>query len=96
MKYHVIIHKDPGSSYGVTVPDLPGCFSGGDTFEEALSSVREAIECHIEGILMDGDAIPEKKPLQIHKANEDFAGGTWASVSVDLSALSVKPAPSRL
>ena len=63
MKYHVVIHKDPGSSYGVTVPDLPGCFSGGDTFEEALSSVREAIECHIEGILMDGDSIPEKKAL---------------------------------
>ena len=45
---------------------------------------------------MDGDAIPEKKPLQIHKANEDFAGGTWASVSVDLSNLSVVPTPSRL
>ena len=96
MQYSVVIHKDPGSSYGVTVPDLPGCFSGGDTFEEALSSVREAIECHIEGILMDGDVIPEKKPLQIHKANEDFAGGTWASVSVDLSNLSVVPTPSRL
>ena len=96
MKYHVVIHKDPGSSYGVTVPDLPGCFSGGDTFEEALSSVREAIECHIEGILMDGEAIPEKKPLQIHKANEHFAGVTWATVSVELSDLSVEPTPSRL
>ena len=96
MQYSVVIHKDPGSSYGVTVPDLPGCFSGGDTFEEALSSACEAIQGHIELLVMDGESIPEKKPLQIHKANEDFAGGTWASVSVDLSALSANPAPSRL
>ncbi len=96
MQYTVVIHKDPGSSYGVTVPDLPSCFSGGDTFEDAMSSVREAIYGHIELLLMEGDAIPEQKPLQAHKANEHFAGGTWASVSVDLSDLSMEPTPSRL
>ena len=96
MKYHVVIHKNPGSSYGVIVPDLPGCFSGGDTFEDALSSVKEAIKGHIEVILMEGESIPEKKPLPVHKENEDFAGGMWASVSVDLSDLSVSPTPSRL
>lgn len=96
MKYHLVIHKDEGSSYGVTVPDLPGCFSGGDTFEEALSSAREAIQGHVEVLLMEGESIPEKKPLQVHKANDDFAGGTWASVSVDISDLSANPAPSRL
>ena len=96
MKYHVVIHKDPSSSYGVTVPDLPGCFSGGDTFEEALSSVREAIQGHIEVLLMEGEPIPEKIPLQLHKANDDFAGGKWTSVSVDLSNLAANPATSRL
>ena len=95
MKYHIVIHKDPGSSYGVTVPDLPGCFSGGDTFEEALSSVKEAIQGHIEVMLTEGCHIPGKKPLKAHKANEDFAGGTWATVSVDLSGLLVEPTPSR-
>ena len=33
MLYAVVIHKDPETSYGVTVPDLPGCFSAGDTIE---------------------------------------------------------------
>ena len=96
MKYRVVIHKDPGSSYGVIVPDLPGCFSGGDTFEEALCSVREAIQCHIEGLLLDGDPIPEIKPLQVHKDSGYFTGGTWATVSVDLSHLSVSPNPTRV
>ena len=91
MKYHVVIHKDEGSSYGVTVPDLPGCFSGGDTFQEALSSVREAIHGHIEVMLMDGHPIPEKKPLHVHKADEYCAGGVWAEVSVDLPKVSVPP-----
>ena len=45
MKYSVVLHKDVGSEYGVTVPDLPGCFSAGQTFEEALESVKEAIAC---------------------------------------------------
>ena len=35
MRYPIVIHKDPESCYGVTVPDLPGCFSAGNTVEEA-------------------------------------------------------------
>ena len=95
MKFHVVIHKDPDSSYGVTVPDLPGCFSGGDTFEEALIFVREAIEGHVEVMLMEGYSIPEKKPLEVHKANADFSRGTWATVTVDLSKLLVNTALSQ-
>ena len=47
MRYPVVIHKDPDSDYGVTVPDLPGCFSAGTTLDEVLVNAREAIECHI-------------------------------------------------
>ena len=59
MRFSVVIHKDEKSGYGVTVPDLPGCFSAGDTLEEAIESVHEAIACHLEGLLMDGEPIPE-------------------------------------
>lgn len=51
MRYPVIIHKDPQSDYGVSVTDLPGCFSAGETLDEALTQVVEAIECHLEGLL---------------------------------------------
>jgi len=90
MRYPVVIHKDKSSDYGVTVPDLPGCFSAGETVEEALTCVVEAIECHLEGLLFNGDAIPEAQSVEVHQKNKDFAGGTWALVSVDLSKLASK------
>jgi len=91
MRYPILIHKDKGSSYGVTVPDLPGCFSAGDTLDEAFAMAREAIECHIEGLLMDGDAIPDLRPIQNHLSNPDLAEGVWALIDVDISKLSGEP-----
>ena len=90
MRYPVVIHKDPSSDYGVTVPDLPGCFSGGESLDSALEEVVEAIECHVEGMLTDGEDIPLPKAVEMHRANPDFANGIWALVDVDLSKLSGK------
>jgi HicB_like antitoxin of bacterial toxin-antitoxin system len=39
MRYPVVVHKDPDSDYGVTVPDLPGCFSAGETLPERVLSL---------------------------------------------------------
>ncbi|MCY3761153.1 MAG: type II toxin-antitoxin system HicB family antitoxin [Gemmatimonadetes bacterium] len=89
MRFPAVIHKDEESGYGVTVPDLPGCFSAGDTLEEAIESAHEAVACHIEGLLMDGEQIPEQAPLEVHEANED-RDGIWALVAVDISKLSSK------
>ena len=88
MRYPIVIHKDPDSDYGVTVPDLPGCFSGGDTLDEAIEMSREAITGHIETLLMDGQPIPDKAPLEVHLADEFYADGIWALVEVDLSEIS--------
>ena len=90
MQIPIVIHGDEESGYGVTVPDLPGCFSAGDGLEDALDSAHEAIACHIEGLFMDGEPIPERKSLQFHQANEDYAGGVWALVDTDVSKLSDK------
>lgn len=89
MRFPAVIHKDEESGYGVTVPDLPGCFSAGDTLEEAIESAHEAVACHIEGLLMDGEQVPEQAPLEVHQANED-GDGVWALVAVDISKLSSK------
>jgi predicted RNase H-like HicB family nuclease len=75
MRYPVVIHKDKSSDYGVTVPDLPGCFSAGETMEDALTNVVEAIECHLEGLLFDGEAIPEAQSVEVHQKNRDFTLG---------------------
>jgi len=57
MKYVVVIEKGE-SSYGAHVPDLPGCIAVGDTKEEVLKLIREAIEFHIDGLKADGEPVP--------------------------------------
>ena len=88
MRYPVVLHKDINSDYGVTVPDLPGCFSAGETIDEALNEAVEAIECHIEGLLIDGEPVPPPTSIEAHRDDPDYADGVWALVTVDLSKLS--------
>jgi predicted RNase H-like HicB family nuclease len=90
MQYPVFIHKDSKSEYGVIVPDLPGCFSAGKTMEDAIKNARKAIECHLEGMLQDGDPIPFKKPIESHLDNSDLADGILAIVDIDLAKISGK------
>lgn len=85
MKFPVVIHKDADSDYGVTVPDVPGCFSAGTTFSEALENVHEALALHLEGMVADGDALPQAKEVDVHLENPDYAGGVWAVVDFDLT-----------
>lgn len=58
MKYAVIIEKGE-DGYGAYVPDLPGCIAAGDTKDEVIKLIQEAIEFHIEGLKKDGQTIPE-------------------------------------
>ena len=88
MRFPVVIHKDADSDYGVTVPDLPGCFSAGDTIDDALTNAVEAIECHIEGLLLDGETVPHAVAIEHHRSKRRFSGGVWAMVEIDLSKLS--------
>lgn len=57
MRYLVVVEKGP-SSYGAHVPDLPGCIAAGETKEEVLSLIREAIEFHLEDLRQEGQPIP--------------------------------------
>lgn len=82
MLFSVVLHTDDGVRYGATVPDLQGCFSTGDTFDEALLSIAKAIDFHVETLLDDDQDIPVKKPIAEHLSNADYAGGVWAVVNV--------------
>ena len=90
MQYPIFIHKDANSDYGVIVPDLPGCFSAGSTIEETIHNAHEAIECHLEGLLLDGEPIPLKQSIEQHLDNPDFKDGVLAVVEIDLSKISGK------
>jgi predicted RNase H-like HicB family nuclease len=88
MYYPVAIHKDLDSDYGVSVPDLPGCFSAGATMDEAIDAAKEAILCHIEGIFTDDEGLPSSQSIENHRENELYADAVaWAIVDVDISAL---------
>jgi predicted RNase H-like HicB family nuclease len=57
MKLKVILEPSDEGGFTVTVPSLPGCISEGDTVEEALLNIREAIDLYLEEELV---ALPER------------------------------------
>lgn len=64
MKHYIaLVRKDPDSAFGVEFPDFPGCISVGDTLDEAVRSAAEALQFHVDGLIEDGEAIPEPSPL---------------------------------
>lgn len=66
MRYTILLDPDPdGAGYTVTVPALPGCITEGETIDEALTNAREAIACHVEGLLASGDDVPLEAPTLI-------------------------------
>ena len=58
MRYAIVIQRGP-TSYGAYVPDLPGCVAAGDTREEVVKLIREAIELHLEEMRKENLEIPE-------------------------------------
>ena len=88
MKYAVYLEKDPDSDFGVTVPDLPGCFSAGTTVEEALENAAEAILTHLEGLLLDGETVPAPTSVNTLRTRSRARDLTWALVDVDPALLS--------
>jgi len=88
MNYPVFLEKDSTSDYGVTVPDLLGCFSAGATVEEALENAQEAILTHVEGLMMDNEVVPNPSAIEKLKAEIDTPDILWGIVNVDLAKLS--------
>ena len=85
----LLIAIEPGSdttAFGVVVPDIPGCFSAGDTLELAFDNAAEAIEAHCELLAEDGLDMPTSKPMQVHQQSGEFDGWTWGVVEVPIEA----------
>jgi predicted RNase H-like HicB family nuclease len=57
MRYLVVVEQSP-ESLGAYVPDLPGCIAAGESREEVLALIREAIELHLEGLKEEGQPVP--------------------------------------
>lgn len=91
MKYPIAI--EPGTddtAFGVVVPDLPGCFSAGDTLEEAIDNAGEAAKLWLETVIDDGGTVPPPLSFSVLQTKDDYKGWIWAVIDVDLSDLSDK------
>ena len=86
--YIALVHKDEGTSYGVSFPDVPGCISAGDTFEEAVANAAEALAGHFALMKADGDPIPAPRSFEQLKRDPDFADD-----SADAIVTMVTPRP---
>ena len=67
MHYVAVIDKDPGSAYGIQFPEVPGCFSAADSFEEIVPNAIEALSLFFE----DGEPVP---PRGIEAVRDEVAG----------------------
>ncbi|MYE13405.1 MAG: hypothetical protein F4X99_17475 [Gammaproteobacteria bacterium] len=72
MRYVSFIHRDD-TGYGVSFPDLPGCVSVGGTVDDAVRQGSEALAFHVEGLVADGEPIPQPRSIDAIKADPGLA-----------------------
>jgi predicted RNase H-like HicB family nuclease len=72
---------DENHAFGVVVPDMPGCYAAGDKLEETYANAKEAVDAHLETLIDEGTPLSERRTLDQHRLNPDFAGFTWGSVT---------------
>lgn len=88
MRYPISIEIGSESvAYGVVVPDLPGCFSAGDTLDEAVVNAEQAVIAWIETALDAGQEIPRPSTLESIRALPDYRDWAFGLVTVDPAVL---------
>ncbi|WP_299002340.1 type II toxin-antitoxin system HicB family antitoxin [uncultured Shewanella sp.] len=85
MLYPIAIEKGSDTeAFGVVFPDVEGCFSAGDSFEEALINAKEALTMHLELLAEQGELPPLATSVDQHIDNLDYQGWVWALVDIDV------------
>jgi predicted RNase H-like HicB family nuclease len=88
MRYPIAIEIGTGTAaYGVVVPDLPGCFSAGDTMDDAVNAAEEAAAAWIDATLDAGGTVPAPSSIETLRARPDYAGWAFGVIAVDPAAL---------
>jgi len=83
MKFTIAI--EPGTenaAFGVVVPDLPGCFSAGDTSDQAFVNAHEAIDTFCRIVAEDGGDLPKTRQMCEWQKDSQFNGWKWAVIDV--------------
>jgi len=69
MEYTVLVYKAEEGGYWVEVPALPGCYSQGETVEETMKNVKEAVEAHIMALIEEEEKVPAEEDFFIARVN---------------------------
>ena len=88
MKLPICVHTEPKKGFGISVPDLPGCFTHGENLDQALANLQDAVELYYEG-----ENLPAPVASDIGKLAADSeycAGGFWMLADVDFGFLETK------
>lgn len=80
--YIGLIHKDAESDYGVSFPDFPGVITAGIDLDEARRMAEEALNFHVEGMIEDGEALPEPSSLEAIMQDPDNRDGVAVLVAL--------------
>jgi predicted RNase H-like HicB family nuclease len=84
MRYPVLIEEgSEHAAFGVAVPDLPGCFSAGDTLDEAMEAAKEAAAAWIDAALDAGAPVPSPSPLADARMLPGYEGWSLGIVELD-------------
>ncbi|MGH8636984.1 MAG: type II toxin-antitoxin system HicB family antitoxin, partial [Burkholderiales bacterium] len=62
-QYVAVVEKDSDSAFGIWFPDIEGCFSGGDTLEEASANAAAALRQHVEALESNGRTVSDARPM---------------------------------
>lgn len=84
--YIALIHKDLDSDYGVSFPDFPGVITAGTDLDDARRMAQEALEFHVEGMIADGEAIPEPSSLEAVMAVHENRDGVAVLIPLKTTA----------
>jgi predicted RNase H-like HicB family nuclease len=90
MQYIGYLHKEADSDYGVSFPDFPGCVTAGESLEDARRMAGEALGLHIQGMIEDGEPIPEPSTLDELANDPDMHGAVAVLVTPDMPERTVR------
>ena len=90
MRHYIgLIHKEADSDFGVSFPDFPGAVTAGVTLDDARAMAEEALAFHVEGLVEDGEAIPEPSSLEDVMSDKDNMTGVAILVALKTEATKV-------
>jgi predicted RNase H-like HicB family nuclease len=78
MHYVAVIEKDEDSAFGVWFPDVEGCFSAGETMDEAVANAVAALRQHVEAVESAGRRVPAARSVDDVLGDEDVAASIEA------------------